>query len=69
MPLKTAKKISTATSTRLSATFEPMSMPNQMMKSGARITRGIAFRRIITGSSTSASGRDHRRREAEQPRR
>ena len=31
-------------------------MPNQMMKSGARITRGMAFRRIITGSSTSASG-------------
>ena len=31
-------------------------MPNQMTKSGARITRGMAFRRIITGSSTSASG-------------
>ena len=56
MPLKTAKKISTATRTRLSATFDPMPMPNQMMKSGARITRGMALRRIITGSSTSAKG-------------
>ena len=33
-----------------------MSIPNQMMNSGARITRGMALRRIITGSSTSASG-------------
>ena len=53
MPVKTVKKISTATSMTASATFEPSPMPNQMTNSGASTTRGTAFKPIITGSSSS----------------
>lgn len=34
--------------------MEARPMPSQMTKRGARITRGMAFRRSMTGSRTSA---------------
>ena len=42
-----------------------MPMPNQMIKSGARITRGIAFKTSMTGSSSSEISRIKRRENTE----
>ena len=55
MPLKTEKKMSTATRMVAKASFDASPMPSQMTNSGARMTRGMALSRIMTGSSSSAS--------------
>src|SRR5215472_14608472 len=57
IPVNTVKKISTATRMKASATLEASPIPSQITNSGARITRGMALRMVITGSSSSATKR------------
>ena len=52
--VNTVKKISTATRMKDSAILEASPMPSQITNSGARTTRGMALRTLITGSSSSA---------------
>src|SRR5215469_16890301 len=54
IPVNTVTKISTATRMKDNAIFDARPMPSQMTNSGARITRGTALSKVITGSSSSA---------------